>query len=236
MNLDELYKEHYFFEINRKHELTKELNIPIGVLTILGGAIIYFFNEIPRIVGLARFVLVIFLIASLVFFLLTIYFLIRSYYGYTYRYLPTSEELRDYRERLEQYYQTESHNLAGIDAEMESYIRAAYARCAHKNTINNDSKSGYLYKANGFLILTLICGLLCTVPYLWAKTNQPERVEKVNVVNFPILSEEMENTMSPESQKKLPPKEPPKPQNPPQKPQPPKDRLIREDKQPQEKR
>lgn len=39
-------KERYFFEINRKHQLTSSLALPVGLLTVIGGIVACFLKHI----------------------------------------------------------------------------------------------------------------------------------------------------------------------------------------------
>ncbi len=67
MNLEEIYREHYFFEINRKHQLTSQLGIPIGVLTILGGVIAFFVKSVQYIADVKWIMLAAIVLISMFF-------------------------------------------------------------------------------------------------------------------------------------------------------------------------
>lgn len=230
MNLQEIYKEHYFFEINRKHQLTSQLGIPIGVLTILGGAIAFFVKSVQYAYDMKFLLLGAAVLISIFFLGRTIYYLIRSYYGFTYRYIPTPQEIEGYKQELSVYYETERALECDADKEVKEFLSERYAICTHENTINNDSKSAYLHKANTSLIFTLIFVMLCSVPYLSIKFTQPEKVQKIEIINLPQPLLEKEEIMAKENQDQGQQK--PQEQEPPKKPKPPGDRLVREDAQP----
>ena len=51
MDFRKFNKEHYFFEVNRRHQLTCALAIPIGVLTVLGGALLVIARDLEVPLG-----------------------------------------------------------------------------------------------------------------------------------------------------------------------------------------
>ncbi len=232
MNLEEIYREHYFFEINRKHQLTSQLGIPIGVLTILGGVIAFFVKSVQYIADVKWIMLAAIVLISMFFLGRTIYYLIRSYYGYTYRYIPTPKEIEKYREELVAYYEAEGTPEGDPGTEIKDFLLDRYAICTHENTINNDSKSAYFHKANTSLIFTLILVILCSIPYLLIKYSQPEAIQKIEIINFPSQKIGKERIMAEENQDQ--PQEQPQEQAPPKKPKRPGDRLVKEDTQPLE--
>ncbi len=236
MNFGEIYKEHYFFEINRKHQITGQLGIPIGVLTILGGAIAFFVKSVQYNFDIKCLILAGTILISIFFLVRTIYCLIRSYYGYLYRYVPTPQEIEEYRKELSAYYESEATPEGDVNKEIEDYLLERYAICTHANTINNDSKSAYLHKANKYLIFTLIFVIISSIPYLAIKFTQPEHIQKIEIVNIPPKTVEKEKIMAEENQDQDQNQQPQQqePQEDPVKPEPPGDRLVREDVQPEE--
>jgi hypothetical protein len=185
MDVLDLYKEHYFFEINRRDQLTSQLSIPIGILTILGGLGAYLANTISICSKDMKIVFIAILAISTLFFIITIYYLIRSYYGYTYRYIPTPKEIDDYRKQLKEYHERVGNSEEQVIIEIKEFLTERYAISTHKNTWNNDSKSGFLHKANKALIYTLVSLLLNASLFFWINSNNHvNNVQKVEIINF----------------------------------------------------
>lgn len=185
MDIHGFCKEHYFFEADRRHQLTGSLSIPIGVLTVLIGTVLVMVQGMRMPFNMMDKVQISILSLSAVFMLASIYFLIRSYFNYSYGYIATPEELKHYYDKLIAYYKAINAGVGSNAAEeLEEYITCEYAKYAHRNALNNNQKSYYLHKANGFLVGALITILLSGIPYLIHIVSAPTNVQKIEIVNF----------------------------------------------------
>lgn len=188
MTLQDFYKDHYKLEVTRRHELTSALAIPLGVLSLLLGALVVVAKEIHvplddwKIIQLAA------IVASFVCLSATTYFLFRSYFNYEYGYVPTPLEIKSYRDGLVAYYVATglSNDVAIKTAEDETFehIDSEYATHTHRNTANNDRKSAFLYRANGALILSVVFTVVAGGPYLVRSIVSPSEVQKIEVINL----------------------------------------------------
>ncbi len=238
MNLLDLYKEHYFFEINRRHQLTSQLSIPIGILTVLGGLSAYIVKNNFMCSDDKKLLFAVLLSISSLFFIITIYYLIRSYYGYTYRFIPSPKDINDYKKQLSDYHKKLGSSEEKVELELEEFLIERYAIAAHENTWNNDSKSVFLHKANTALIYTLISLLLNASLFYYVNFNNHEKViHKVEIINFDLLKKEriliMPNDQPPKQQQGQV-QDQGQQQEQPIRPIAPPDRLIKEDTQPKD--
>jgi hypothetical protein len=222
MDKHDFLKEHYFFEINRRHQLTSALSIPIGIVALLGGVLAYFLQNIKPSLSWPHIAMIVLLVFALYFVGRTAYFLIRSYHNYTYGYVATPKQFLEYHQQLVEYYRAIGSDPVEADNELEKQINEQYAQYATQNTQNNDSKSEYLHRANSSLIYSLILVLACALPYLFLSLTGNGRVQQIEVVGLEKLMEKGETTMSN--------KKPPQP--PIEKPKPPPGREFREGVQP----
>jgi len=198
MDIHEFYKEHYFFEADRRHQLTSSLSVPIGVLTLLIGAALVMVQGMHRPFSLLEKIQIFFLLMSAVLILVTIYYLIRSYFNYSYGYIATAEELKKYYDDLKVCYIKSNIGINNVDAEVEEYINREYAKYAHRNALNNNQKSYYLHKANGCLVGTLIVVIMSGIPYLINSISAPSSVHKIEIVNFKEMGGEKMAEKKPE--------------------------------------
>ena len=77
MDINSFYKEHYFFEINKKQQLTEALVIPIGVLTLLGSIIGFYVQKYKFLKwDSTTYLFCFFLLISVTFISYSIYYLI----------------------------------------------------------------------------------------------------------------------------------------------------------------
>lgn len=195
MDRYELYKDLYFFEIDRKQKLTNGLGIPIGFATVLASAIFFYlreFNFSQNFTTLAFLGLLTFALFKLG---RGIYFIIKSNYDYSYRYLPKGEELEDYflknlghNEKLEKY--NKKNDLKDIDHlekssnEFKSFLIRKFVHANQKNGQNNRNKSEYMHSASGCLIYAFVIISISAVPYFIQEHIHPDKAPKVEIINF----------------------------------------------------
>jgi hypothetical protein len=172
MDFFALYKEQYYFELTRKNQLTSQLSIPIGILTILGGLASYFYRNISICSDYKHNVIIILFILSIISFVYTIYYLIRSYYGFSYSYIPSPKVIDAYKNDLSTYHKSVGNPEDVVERELKEYLIGLYASTTHINIRNNDSKSEYLHKANTFLIATLVLLIISALIIGYIDFNQ----------------------------------------------------------------
>ncbi len=187
MDFHQFNKEHYFFEVNRRHQLTANLAIPIGILTILGGALLVVATAIKTPLGILDIAQLVLLASAAITMSIAIYFLVRSYFNYSYSYIATPKELKDYMDSLIVYYEQNGGNKKDAESELEDYVNSEYAKHTHKNTENNDIKSHYIHRANGYLIASLVLVILAGLPYVAKSVAKAPTIQKMEIVNADAL-------------------------------------------------
>jgi len=232
MRLREFYKTHYERELTRKTELTAALSIPLGIISVLVGALVVMAKELHlplsplellqgTAIGLGA-------LASL----FSTYFLVRSLYHFAYGYVATPLEIQQYQARLVAFHVSEgmlpadAKNLS--EEETLDYIDSEYAKYADRNAKNNDIKSTFLHQANGAMIAAVLCAAVAGGAYVFASLSSPAVVPKVEVVN---LGEVPVSQVQP-IQAATAPSPPPPPPQPAVRPEPPPGRIVREDHRP----
>jgi len=205
----EFLKEQYKSEIERKDTLTNSMAIPVGVLTVLGGLLGFLsrdFSYEPTNISLA-FVVV--LAISALLFLVSIVLLFCAYHGYSYSYLPTAKELKEYFDNLSAYLRqtkssTESDEVVAkrVTQRFDDMLERRYIEAITANSGNNDKKSGYLHWTNTCLITALAAALVAVIPFTIDSKVKHKEVQEVRVINLPIqpLQEENRNASSPGAQ------------------------------------
>jgi hypothetical protein len=155
--LQQEYKELYESEIRRRDALNQAVDRPVAaIITAFVGVVYFTVANLRRpLSSYAVFQLAVAVLAILAI-AVSIYFIIRSYWNHTYTYIPTPQQLADYREKLKDYYAKhlrEAHT--DVDALVLAFIYEGYVRGAHANAENNRIRSAYLHKAKTLLIFTL---------------------------------------------------------------------------------
>lgn len=98
-------------------------------------------------------------------YLRTIYFLVRSYHGHVYRFLPFALEIRSYRDDLRHWYATYGGGSDEAEKEFEEYLERLNAEAADHNARINLEKSEYLFRANTWLVYCVILTVAAFVPF-----------------------------------------------------------------------
>lgn len=224
MDKHQFFKEHYFFEANRRHQLTNALAIPIAILSVLGGALIVVAKHLDAPIDYIEVFEIIFFLSSAALIAITIYYLIRSYFNYSYGYIATPKELKKYYEQMISYYGGDDDAIRKADSELEEYVNAQYAEHTHRNTENNDRKSFYIHKANGFLIASIITAFIGGIPYVIDSIIKPNDIHRVQLIN----SEKTGEKAMAEDKKSEPTRQEKRDRKPVEKPEPPPGRIIKE--------
>ena len=223
MNKIEFLKEWYYKEEERKDCLNNSLNIPIGILTAILAGIYFFSNKFnyTQESDLLKYLFSIFIIITIIFWSICIYYLLKSYNnlyeGYSYKAFPSANFLNKEEEDLKLYlemYRDDLDSSITLDILLQQNLEKTLIECIDVNVFNNDKKSAYLHKSkvhllNCILALFILC-IQFTINYI---THEKEEIYKVQITNNEIMTND---------QRKPPPPPPPR-----QEP-----RIIKEDKQP----
>lgn len=179
----EFLKEHYFFELNRKQYLENALTLPVAILTGFGSVVFTLGQAFTYSHKVLSITFVIALSLTLLSLICAFYYLVRTSVRYTYEQVASSNDLLDYYNYLREYYDSIKVPETDADAEFEYALKGNYAKASTNNKRNNDSKAGFLYKANICLVIAAICLALSSIPYFFdlrAKPKEPQRIEIIN--------------------------------------------------------
>lgn len=160
------YSRFYERELEQRSDLRSAVATPLGLFSLLG-ALIASMVTAHRLEGWGADIAFVVLIGSACATLGgSVYYLIRTYHGYTYKGVPTAKELREYRVSLEKWYAETGGSPANAQADVEAYLEEAYAIASHTNSEINLEKWNYLYLANRRLIMSTVLVAFAAVPFL----------------------------------------------------------------------
>jgi len=182
MDLHEFYKNHYFFELNRKDQLSSAVTIPAGLITLVGGAIIAIFNTIDKPFNCLEKAELFLLILATVTIFVAIFFLIKSYFNYGYGYIATSLKIMTYKKELEDFHKDDEGADKIVQDKIEDFVNKEYVKYTDLNTRNNDRKSSFIHKANWALILSIILIVLAGIPHVVKSAINGDQVYKIQIV------------------------------------------------------
>lgn len=170
MNLYDFYREHYFFEIERKDKLNSSLSLPIGIVALLAGVVSVVVKSVSLPLSANEIILLGLLTCTAFSLVISCFFLIRAYWGHSYKYLPYSKELYEFHKNLTTYYVSSGHPHETADAQSKSelteHVLVQYTDDATFNAQANNKKSAILFQANRYIVAALVF-LVPAIPAYW---------------------------------------------------------------------
>ena len=184
------YKELYFHEIDVREHLSSRIQIPLAVTVSLVGAfgfMILKFDE--KINDVYSYVFVSVLILGGIAIVLSVYFLVRSWMGHEYAFLPSAGDTEKYRNTLVDTYKEFEDVDELVKFHLEAYLCKYYINCSTNNTDCNDKRSLYLHQANTVLVVVILFAILSfSAFYLGnfykSQSSQPIEVLIINPVEL----------------------------------------------------
>ena len=186
----EIYKDHYQFEWDHKSHLTSALNIPIGVATVIGGAIALMVKKYPYHQDFNTIGFVALISFSALLIVIAAYYLFKALHGYQYQRIPTPKTLKTYYDDLLQWHESYGNGKQAAEEEFNEYFHQRMAEAVDVNAHNNKSKSGYLYRTNVLLAISLLFVAFSSVPFLVKTIAARDQVHSIRIVEMPELSKE----------------------------------------------
>jgi hypothetical protein len=155
MNID-LYKEFYFFEINRKNELNNAINIPVLILSVIVSIHFFLFSQKMNCsILIFGKVLAVFTFISMIY---SVYFLLKSFSNfhklYEYREMPLMTEVYLYEK--------------GVDKKetFEMFLIEEFSECTTHNFEINKTRTEDLAKAKRGIFYGILLTFLFSIIYI----------------------------------------------------------------------
>lgn len=156
----ELYRERYYFELGRKDQLKNGVTLPLGLVTLLFGSLDYFLTVSFKIVNPnVKAISGLFIIIMFGSLLRAAYLLWKSYYKYTYAYIPSCKDLENYWTELNNYYQ-QYPNLGDTSDIYKNYLLNEIKKDTDENIDLNAKRTDYQHHVNTFIMIALISAVL----------------------------------------------------------------------------
>lgn len=223
MNLS-LHKELYFFEWERKEKLESSANLPVALLTALASGVLLLFRTFPYNSDLSTVLFIALAGCSTASLVVSVFFLVRSLYGFWYEQIPSSDKLQAYFEELKKYHASLNNSPALAQADFDEYLQARLAEATAANRANNTCTAGALHKATGSIVFSLIFAGVSFIPYISESLNSSPHTTSVCVketvdtqpeVKMSNQGQQNQGQSQPKPQQQEPATQPPKPQGPP---------------------
>lgn len=159
-------KDRYNYELQRREHLTAALTLPVGVLTVLGGAMVAMARSFSYQDGLLVWIFGILLCVDVVAFFLCLLDLGRAYHRQKYIYLPLLADLEQAQEEFRDFNSYVEATGGEVEETFDEHFRRRLIDAADRNTENNDYRSGQLHWARIALFAVLALTALMGIPYV----------------------------------------------------------------------
>jgi len=165
MDSIEFYKEFYFKEIDRKHELNNAINLPILILTTIVSLNFYILNLYPNFseMGCVKILVIIIILMSISY---SVYFLLKSFSNFikshTYKELANIDEILKYEQALE----NEQKKKKDAKFLFEEYLKKELAVCTTYNFLINKMRTEDIAKSKKGIFVATICTFVLSINYI----------------------------------------------------------------------
>ena len=183
----EIFKEQYEFELERKEQLGTSLSLPLAMVSILGGILVFYAQHYPASSNGLTIAFAVFFGLFGIALVSAVYFIFRAYTGFTYQYVASGPDLKQWFDDLVSYYSAEADGRKEAEREFQDGIDIRYIEATGVNATNNQLKAAYLNSASKLLAAATALALLCAVPFFMNSTRNDEKPIKVEVVKLPRL-------------------------------------------------
>jgi hypothetical protein len=214
--LYDLYEKLYFHELEVREKLIGRIQTPMAIIVPLVGVLTYLLlNFENNHTSTCSVFFVIFLLLSAFALFCSIFFIIRSWHGIPYSFLPAAEDTEAYRIDLENTYSEYENGKDLAEKYLYEYLCAYYIKCSSDNTRTNDLRVINLHKANRYLIATLLLTAFCFMFFYFCGLDKSQIknpieisiVKPVEIKGIPMQDKKSEHQK--ESKPPLPPPPPP---------------------------
>jgi hypothetical protein len=162
----EFLKTLYFRELDRRAQLDAAPTPRVAILGIVGGVFTYYTDRLDLTSILFTGFFLACAAGAIVFSTLSIFWIIRSYVGYTWAYLPFPDQLVNHYEALVEYHEEYATETADPERLFTNHLRQRLVEATTQNASNNNQRSELIYRASLFLSVAVVFALVAGVPLL----------------------------------------------------------------------
>jgi hypothetical protein len=178
----------YELEWQRRDQLQSASGVPIGILTLLGSALVYLLKEFetPTLL-LSGFFWTMALLATLAYGI-AVYMSVRSYYGYLYQRIPLPSQLQAHQAELLAYHRKSGGREGDAQRDFEDFLCQRYIDATDRNAANNINRGAYLHNANSAVAVCLVFTLFSGAVFGVHVKLDPSKPQRVEITNIPEAS------------------------------------------------
>lgn len=161
--LFELYEKLYFHEVEAREKIAARLQIPLAVFLSITSLYGYFLKGYSiENSGAWNIAFSIVCVVSVYFFIRSLIYFKKAFFGSEYRFLPAARVAEGYRQELFELYKSYDGTDGYSDCQtlvshhFKNYLLKEYIDSSSHNTVINDKRSEALHKSNSFVIFNIV--------------------------------------------------------------------------------
>jgi hypothetical protein len=168
----------YDFELARKDKLTDSLNLPIAILTAVGGLLGVMVSGFSYQIPWLKKAFIMILALDFAAFAISLIFLAFAFHRQKYGYLQFLGEFRDAEAALQEY------DPPTAAERFQQYLKNSLVEAADLNAVMNNRRHTYLYWARLGILGTVVLTTLLALPYVYDHVKVTPKVPVVHIDNL----------------------------------------------------
>ena len=191
----EFYEKHYFHEVDMREKLLARVQISLAMFVAIGSLLSYMLSNIKTF-HLTEWKCIVFtgaVATCAVFLIIAFCFFIKSFFNYTYQFIPTARVTEEYRLKLIETYEPYEDREELVKKYFKQYLFNIYVQCTTLNAENNELRSAHFHNTTKFLVPAFCCALVALMFFYFAKVNKEETKDLKITVTNPIEFKEAPN-------------------------------------------
>lgn len=182
-----IYQDQYDFELNQKNHLASSANVPIMVMTIVGGALSSMVLDFPYAMEDETFNVLSFTFFALsigcaISLLVSTFLLFRAFIGYEHMKLPPPSDLSRYYEKLLQWHSKNGGGASDAKRDFDDYFCQRLIEAAQRNGENNKNRGNFLHTATIMIAAATLFLAISGALYVSAKRQNDAIPYKVQII------------------------------------------------------
>lgn len=185
--IQSFFLRQYDFEIEQKRSLDSGINIPVAVLTILGGAFTTLITRYEYEQNISTTIFVFLLFLGGIGILKGIAYLPYSYLGFEYEKVAPATQLKNYYNELVDWHKSngvdEETAIENSDADFQEHLAESLAKASEHNSQLNMLRGERMYEANKAIFIAFVLLAIATPFYFVQQINNADEIQKIQVVS-----------------------------------------------------
>ena len=179
------YEDLYLKTLEDKSQTQNQVTLSLALISVVSGALIFYFNNLPQFEfkWVPVIFIFLFIIASLSLSI-SVICLLMIFLGEKYKQLPAPNEIKKYQNKLFVYYKKVGGRgiKKRVESDMVKFLEDVYVKSATFNDLKNISISKWIVRTKQFIAISVVFSILGFPFYSACKPNP--KAQQVEIANW----------------------------------------------------